>query len=87
MTIERPMFPRHNEAKPQTLRGSYMDLEPQIIDLDRAGRIAFILADRASGGEAEEIELLYFAVDQFGRMAADLKKAYADGFAQIKGEE
>jgi hypothetical protein len=40
MTIERPMFLRANApaiapAIPTTLRTSYLDLEPQILDLDR----------------------------------------------------
>jgi hypothetical protein len=85
MTIERPMFPRHNAPEPKTLRGAYMGLEPQIIDLDRAGQIAFLLAQRASD-DPKEIELLYFAVDLFREMAADLNKAYEAGFEQIKGE-
>ncbi len=61
-----------------------MDLEPQILDLDRMGQIAFILAQQT---EAERIELLYFAVDRFAAMAADLKEAYELGLQQSREEE
>jgi hypothetical protein len=84
MTIERPMFPRHNATALKTFRSSYMDIESEILDLDRMGQIAFMLAQQH--GVGDDIELLYFAVERFSRMAADLKKAYSAGFEQAVGE-
>jgi hypothetical protein len=69
----------------KSFASSYMDLEPMIIDLDRMGRIAFILAQRTSD-DPTEIELLYLAVYQITTMAADLKKACLAGFEKTVGE-
>jgi hypothetical protein len=58
------------------LASAFMGLEGEIIDLDRMGQIAFMVAQ-----SPDDDELLMFSVHQFHKMAADLRKKYASNFA------
>lgn len=80
MTIERPMFPRAGKApvEPKTFRTCYMDLEPEIIDLDRIAQLSFLAAQH------DDMELMHFCIIRTYEMSASLRKNYAAGFTAAK---
>jgi hypothetical protein len=74
--LESALVAPRNDSSP--FKNCYMDLEPQIRDLERMAQIAFMLAQNP---DEDDNDLLLFSVGQFHEMCVDLKKAYAVGFA------
>jgi hypothetical protein len=76
MTEVTTLVPRQSrEAK---LAGAFHDLEPVILDLERAARIAHRMFIDAP--DEEELELGIFAVEQFHKLTTDLVRLWNEKF-------